>query len=215
MATRSPTAPYSCRSLLRWLIVCVLATFVGCGALKQCAYEGFGRDSWQHPAKVIEALDIEPGDHIADLGAGSGYFTFLLAQAVGPDGKVSAVDVDRDMVDLLGKRVQEEGHKNVEVILADPDDPRLPRASLDLIFTCNVYHHMENRATYFSRVAKTLKPDGRVAVIDLSRESWFAWLTGHSTPAEVIEREMKEAGYALTRRHDFLPKQVFLIFTAR
>jgi ubiquinone/menaquinone biosynthesis C-methylase UbiE len=196
-------------------MVCVLVTSAGCGALKQCAYEGFGRDSWQHPAKVIEALDIEPGDHVADLGAGSGYFTFLLAQAVGPGGKVYAVDVDRDMVALLSKRVQEEGYKNVEVILADPDDPHLPRASLDLIFTCNVYHHVENRSTYFSRVAETLKPDGRVAVIDFSGEGWFAWLTGHATPADVIEREMKETGYTLTHRYDFLPKQAFLTFIAR
>jgi arsenite methyltransferase len=212
MATHSAASPYSYRTLLRCLIVCVFATSVGCGALKQCAYEGFGRDSWQHPGKVIEALDIEPGDHVADLGAGSGYFTFLLAQAVGPGGKVYAVDVDRDMVALLSRRIQKEGHKNIEVILADPDDPHLPKSSLDLMFTCNVYHHMENRSTYFARVAQTLKPDGQVAVIDLSRESWFAWLTGHATPAEVIEREMTDAGYTLLNRYDFLPKQVFVSF---
>ncbi len=214
MATRSPAASYSFSPLLRSLIICVFVTSVGCTALKQCAYEGFSRDSWQHPAKVIEVLDIEPGDHVADLGAGSGYFTFLLAQAVGPDGKVYAVDVDPDMVALLSEQVEEEEHKNVEVILADPDDLRLPEASLDLLFTCNVYHHMEDRSAYFARVAKSLKPDGRVAIIDFSGESWFASLTGHATQEDVIKREMEEAGYTLARTFDFLPKQVFFTFTA-
>lgn len=212
MAMRPPAPSPSRTPLLRSLIICAFLSSAGCAALKQCAYEGFGRDSWQQPEKVLEALEIEPGDHVADLGAGSGYFTFLLAQAVGRDGRVYAVDVDRDMVALLSERVEAEGHKNVEVILAEPDDPVLPEASLDLLFTCNVYHHLENRSAYFARVAKSLKPDGRVAIIDLSGKSWFAWLTGHATPAEVIEREMKAAGYTPVRTFDFLPKQVFLIF---
>ena len=213
MAMRSPAASYSFSALLRSLIICVFVTSAGCAALKKCAYEGFGRDSWQHPAKVIEVLNIEPGDHIADLGAGSGYFTFLLAQAVGPDGRVYAVDIDPDMVALLRERVKEEGHKNVEVVLADLGDPQLREASLDLLFTCNVYHHVENRSAYFARVAKSLKPEGQLAIIDFSDEGWFAWFTGHATPADVIEREMKEAGYILAHTFDFLPKQVFLTFT--
>ncbi len=205
-------AAHSSTRLIQSFIICTFVTFAGCAALKKCAYEGFGRDSWQQPAKVIEVLDIKPGDHVADLGAGSGYFTFLLAQAVGTDGRVYAVDIDPDMVAILRKRVEEEGRTNVEVLLADPADPQLPAATLDLIFACNVYHHVENRSAYFRRTAKSLKPDGRLAIIDFSEESWFAWFTGHATPADVIEREMKEAGYTLAREFNFLPKQAFVTF---
>lgn len=209
-----PAAAQSSGPFFRSLLVCAFVASAGCAAAKQCAYEGFGRDSWQQPAKVIEALDIEPGALVADLGAGSGYFTFLLAQAVGPGGRVYAVDVDPDMVALLRERVEEGGHTNIEVILAEPSDPHVPKGGLDLVFTCNVYHHLENRSAYFARLAGSLKPGGRVVVIDFSGEGWFAWLTGHATPADVIEREMKQAGYIRAQTFDFLPKQVFVTFAA-
>lgn len=212
MTMRYPPASLPLMPFLRSLLICACFTAAGCSALKQCAYEGFGRDSWQHPDKVIQALGIEPGEHVADLGAGSGYFTFRLARAVGMDGQVYAVDVDPDMVALLTERVEEEGHENIEVILADPNDPRLSEGRLDLVFTCNVYHHLKNRSAYFARLEKSLRPDGRVAIIDFSGEGWFSWLFGHATPEDVVEREMKEAGYTLARRLDFLPKQVFLTF---
>lgn len=199
-------------TLVRVALACALLASAGCGALKRCAYEGFGRDSWQQPDEVIEALALAAGDQVADLGAGSGYFTFRLARAVGPEGKVYAVDIDPDMVALLKEQAREEGHANVEVIRADPGDPHLPLAALDLVFACNVYHHLEDRSAYFARLARHLKPGGRVAVIDFTGEGWFGWLTGHATPPEVVAREMEEAGYVLSRRLEFLPRQIFLLF---
>ncbi|MGH7931301.1 MAG: class I SAM-dependent methyltransferase, partial [Candidatus Binatia bacterium] len=105
-----------------------LAAFLlgGCAALKQCAYEGLSRDEWQEPEKVIQSLQIRPGATIADLGAGSGYFTFLLAEAAGPAGKVYAVDIDGDMTRLVAEKAKERSAQNVEVILAKPDDSLLP-----------------------------------------------------------------------------------------
>lgn len=185
----------------------------GCAFLKQWAYEGFNRDHWQQPQKVIETLALRPGDHVADLGSGSGYFTYRLAEAVGPKGKVYAVDVDREMNDLVTKAIKEKGIGNVELILARPDDPMLPPTGVDLVFTVNTYHHFENRVAYFQRLRKHLRPGGRIAVIDFDRRAWFAGLWRHYTPAEFIKREMEQAGYGLQRELTFLDRQSFLIFT--
>jgi len=201
--------PHSPRLGLCGLALLFLA---GCAFLKQCAYEGFNRDPWQQPQKVIEALALRPGDHVADLGSGSGYFTYRLAEAVVPQGKVYAVDVDREMNDLVAKAIKEKNIGNVEVILARLDDPLLPPTGVDLVFTVNTYHHLENRVAYFERVRKYLRPGGRIAVIDFDRRAWFEGMWKHYTPAEFIKREMEQAGYGLQRELTFLDRQSFLIF---
>jgi arsenite methyltransferase len=185
----------------------------GCARLKQFAYEGFNRDSWQQPDKVIAALNLHPGEIIADLGSGGGYFTFKLAKAVAPSGKVYAVDVDKDMIELISKRLKEESGNNVETILATPTDPRLPQTGVDLIFTVNTYHHIADRSAYFANARKYLRPGGRIAIIDLDRRAWLEGLLGHYTPSETIKREMEQAGYALQQQLDFLDRQSFLIFS--
>lgn len=188
----------------------VLAT--GCGAIKRCAYSGPGRDEWQQPERVVAALELRGGERVADLGAGGGYFTFRLADAVGPEGIVYAVDVDPDMVDYLRERAREEDRANVVPVLADFDDPKLPEA-VDLIFSTNTYHHLEDRSAYFAGVAGDLRPGGRIAIVELSGVGWFHRLmSGHSTPASVIRSEMEAAGYREVERHDFLSRQSFLIF---
>jgi arsenite methyltransferase len=189
--------------------------FSGCAALKQCAYEGLSRDDWQRPDKVIQSLQIRPGDSIADLGAGSGYFTFRLVHATGPTGKVYAVDIDKDMAALLAKKAKDLGAHNVEIILAKPDDSLLPESSVDLIFTSNTFHHIENRVAYFTALRKALRPNGRLAIIEFDQRSWFSWLGHHYTPSEIIKREMEQAGFRLTRDFDFLDRQSFLLFERR
>ena len=187
----------------------------GCAALKQCAYEGFNRDAWQEPQKVVAMLQIRPGDHIADLGSGSGYFTFYLAKAAGPTGKVYAVDIDEEMNDVVAKRAKKEDVNNVEVILAKPDNPLLPATGVDLIFTTNVYHHIENPIAYFANLRKVLRPSGRIAIIDFDRRAWLEGLFRHYTPSEFIKREMEQAGYTLQREFNFLDRQSFLIFVPK
>ena len=196
-----------------FLVAAVL--LAGCAQLKQCAYEGVNRDDWQQPQRVITALNIRPGDRVADLGSGGGYFTFRLAEAVGPAGQVYAVDIDRDMVDLIAKRVKQETLSNIEPVLAKPDDPLLPKAGVDLIFTSNTYHHIDKRIAYFANLRKYLRPGGRVAIIDFDRRSWFEGLFRHYTPTEFIKPEMEQAGYSLQEDLDFLDRQSFLIFTAK
>ena len=183
-----------------------------CARLKQFAYEGFNRDSWQQPDKVIAALNLHPGAVVADLGSGGGYFTFKLARAVAPSGKIYAVDVDKDMIELIAKRLKEESGNNVETILATATDLLLPQTGVDLIFTVNTYHHIADRLAYFANVRKYLRPGGRIAIIDLDRRAWLEGLLGHYTPSETIKREMEQAGYALQQQLDFLDRQSFLIF---
>jgi predicted methyltransferase len=192
---------------LRWIAVLTLASALcaGCGAYKRFAYEGFGRDAWQKPDEVIALLGIRAGDRVADLGAGGGYFTFRLADAVGADGRVYAVDVDEDMIRYLRKRAAKRRYANVEVVRAEPDRPGLPEGGIDLLFTCNTYHHLSDRVRYFEAVLDALEPAGRVAVVEYDGGK-------HATPKQVILDEMRGAGYRLETDHAILEQQSFLIF---
>ena len=195
-------------------LLAALAT-LGCAASKRFAYEGFGRDDWQRPDAVIALLGIGPGDRVADLGAGGGYFTFRIAEAVGARGRVFAVDVDDDMVGYLAGRARELGAANVTVVRGEFEDPKLPDGEIDLLFTCNTYHHIADRVAYFRRVLVDLAPNGRVAIVEYDgRGGWFPNLFGHKTPAEEIAREMREAGYERIANHEILPRQSFQIFRA-
>jgi ubiquinone/menaquinone biosynthesis C-methylase UbiE len=190
-----------------------LLLWPGCTAWKRCAYEGRDRDAWQKPGQVVAALEIAPGSRVADLGAGSGYFTLHLARAVGPQGRVWAADVDEEMNAFLRERVAEAGLANVEVVLAGLDDPKLPDGEIDLVFTSNTYHHIEARPDYFRRLRADLAPGARVAVIEYDgRGGLFATLFGHHTGKELILREMQEAGYVPVADFDFLERQSFLVF---
>lgn len=199
---------------MHWTIVIAFPLLVcaGCSGLSRTFMNASWRDRWQQPEAVIKSLSIQAGDHVADLGAGGGYFTFRLAEAVGPTGKVYAVDVNQDHLDYIAQEATERGSANVDVVLAKYNDPLLPENGIDLIFTCNTYHHIENRVAYFASVTRALRPNGRIAIIDLNGKHWFSWLFGHWTPAEIIRSEMESAGYRLTNEFDFLSRQNFQVF---
>lgn len=202
--------------MTQWIIFAALPLFLftGCGGISRSFYNSPWRARWQQPEVVIHSLFIKPGDHVADLGAGGGYFTFRLADTVGPTGRVYAVDVDKGNLDYIAQRAKEQGYTNVETILAKYDDPLLPQEGVDLIFTCNVYHHLENRTDYFTTAARYLKPHGRVAVIDLNGNSWVhkLFLFGHWTPKETTHDELVAAGYSLANDFNFLERQTFQVF---
>lgn len=174
------------------------------------------RDRYQKPDQVVAALGLKPGMTIADLGAGSGYFTRRFVKAVTDAGKVYAIDVEPEM--LAYTRTGLERLRipfSVEFILAGPDDPKLPPDSVDVIFVCNVYHHLENRAAYFSRVKPALKAGGRVAIVDFyhdERSGDVGFPRRHLVARETVIEEMTKAGYRLLREHAFLPRQYFLEF---
>ena len=201
----------------RVLICSIILALSGCSGLSKVDYWNLHhRAGWQLPDKVIESLDLQPGYHVADIGAGGGYFTFILTDAVGPTGKVYAVDVEQEITEQLADRVAEENHFNVVVILGEFEDPLLPDETIDLVFLCNTYHHIENRADYFSDLKTDLKSDGRVVVIDMKDD-----LTGilrlfatapHWTPEQLLLNEMEQAGYRHQSGFDFLPVQNFEVF---
>jgi ubiquinone/menaquinone biosynthesis C-methylase UbiE len=194
-------------------LLLAVGLLAGCTSLKRFSYEGFSRDGWQQPERVIAALGVRPGDRVADLGAGSGYFTLRLARAVGPEGRVYAVDVDEAMNEHLRERVARAGLSNVDVILGRFEDPLLPDGGVDLVLVVDTYHHLEDRPAYFRNLRRDLAPGGRVAVIDFDgRKGWFVRWTGHTTPRELLLREMADAGYGVAEEFDFIDRQAFVIF---
>jgi ubiquinone/menaquinone biosynthesis C-methylase UbiE len=201
--------------MTQWVIFVGIPLFVfaGCGSIYRASLNSPWRARWQQPEVVIHSLTLQPGMQVADLGAGGGYFTFRLADAVGPTGKVYAVDVDKGNLDYIAHRAKEQGYTNVETVLAKYDDPLIPQGGVDLIFSCNVYHHLENRSEYFRSAARYLKPDGRVAIIDLAGVGWLFKLLGHWTPKEKIRGEMTTAGYRFVNDFDFLSRQNFQVFS--
>ena len=174
------------------------------------------RDRDQQPARVVGALVLKPGMAVADLGAGSGYFTRRFVEAVGETGKVYVIDVEQELLTYT-KESLERMHRpfTVEFILAQPDNPNLPMRSVDLIFLCNTYHHLEDRSTYFSNVRTALKSAGRLAIIDFyhdQRSGNVGFPRQHLVARDTAVAEMAKAGFKLVKEHDFLERQYFLEF---
>jgi cyclopropane fatty-acyl-phospholipid synthase-like methyltransferase len=168
------------------------------------------RDEWQKPQQVVEALKLAPGMAVADIGAGTGYFTVRLAQAL-PKGRVYAVDLEPDMVAHIEERARQMKLANVTAVRAAADDPRLP-AQVDRVLVVDTYHHIEAREAYFRGLAGRLAPNGEVAIIDFTRDAPFGPPASIRLPAAEVKAEMQRAGYALTAEHGFLPHQYFLVF---
>lgn len=168
------------------------------------------RDAWQKPHQVIQTLAMKPDARVADLGAGTGYFSARLANML-PQGRVYAVDIEPDMVRFLAERAKREGLKNVTAVHGAPDNPRLPE-KVDLILLVDVYHHIEDRARYFARLRASLRPGGRIAVVDFTMDSPQGPPPAARVAPETVKAEMKAAGYAPAAEHAFLPYQYFLIF---
>jgi len=168
------------------------------------------RDAWQKPHEVIQALALTPDALVADLGAGTGYFSARLANMLG-QGRVYAVDIEPDMVRYLGERAKRGHLKNLLPVAGTPADPKLPE-KVDLVLLVDVYHHIEDRVAYFQRLRDALRLGGRVAIIDFRLDS----PEGPPRPAriapEAVVAEMSSAGYVIVARHAFLPRQYFLIF---
>jgi predicted methyltransferase len=175
-----------------------------------------GRDSWQKPDEVLKALALKPGEVVADIGAGSGYFTVRFARAVGDAGRVYAVDVSPDMVRHLNRRLRDAGLRNVSTVLADPDDPLLPDASVDRFVIVDTWHHVENQPKYLGLLKRMLKPGGQVVHIDFQKRDLPV-----GPPAEMkiaredLVKQMEDAGFRLAAEHGFLPYQYFLVFALR
>lgn len=178
------------------------------------ALEDPKRDGYQKPREVMEALAIKPGEVIADIGAGSGYFTIRLAHHVGPTGRVYAVDVSPDMVRHLHTRVRDLGLMNVSPILAPPDDPLLPQ-QVERFLIVDVWHHVDNQPGYLAKMKERLKPGGQVVMIDFQkRDLPVGPPLAMKISREDLVRQMEAHGFRVAKEHTFLPYQYFLVFEA-
>lgn len=170
------------------------------------------RDAYQKPHEVITALDLKPGEAIADIGAGSGYFSFRFAHHVGP-GRVYAVDISPEMILHMNRRIRDLAITNITTVLAQPDDPLLADGSLDRVFICDVWHHVENQKEYLAKVKKMLKPGGQLVMIDFQkRELPVGPPLEMKIAREDLVRQLERAGFQLSKEHTFLPYQYFLVF---
>jgi ubiquinone/menaquinone biosynthesis C-methylase UbiE len=175
------------------------------------SFDDPARDSWQMPTRVIDALKLAPNASVADIGAGTGYFSVRLAKAV-PRGTVYAVDVEPSMLEHIRKRATGDHLSNLVTVQASGTSANLPKP-VDLVIVVDTYHHLPTRTTYFLELAKSVAPGGRVAIIDFRKDSPEGPPPEFRFEADLIISEMKQAGYRLDTKHDFLPRQHFLVFS--
>jgi len=171
------------------------------------------RDVWQKPDEILDALQLASAAIVADIGAGTGYFSVRIAKRV-PDGKVFAVDIEPDMLRYLGERAHREHLHVLRPVQASADSPNLPEP-VDVALVVDTYHHIDGRVGYFSRLKSSLRPGGRLAVVDFRTDAPDGPPAERRIPPERVIVELEQAGYALVGRNEFLPRQYFLVFQAR
>jgi SAM-dependent methyltransferase len=174
------------------------------------------RDDFQKPDQVIAALEFRAGERVAEIGAGSGYFTFRVARAVGPSGTVIALDATPEMLDYLARRKMSEGAGNVILRRVSREDPELAAESVDTVLLIDTLHYIQDRRAYAGRVRTALRPGGRLALIDYRPKPWAERPWGpppeQQIPRDVIDREFAAAGFALRQSFEFLPEQYFAVY---
>ncbi|MEZ5284567.1 MAG: class I SAM-dependent methyltransferase [Vicinamibacterales bacterium] len=168
------------------------------------------RDAWQMPDRVIETLGLQAGQAVADIGAGTGYFSSRLARtAAAPT--VYAVDIEPSMVAYLRDRAAKEGLKNLVAVQAGPEGPNLP-APVDTVLIVDTFHHIPSRVAYFSRLKASIKPGGTLAIVDFRKDAPSGPPPEFRFTAEEISAELARAGFVLASQHDFLPRQMLLLY---
>ena len=173
-----------------------------------------GRDVWQKPDAVIQALGVAPGMTVADLGAGTGYFSVHLAKAVGEKGRVLAIDVEPKLVDYMKERAAKASLAQLVPVLAPTDDPRLPEHGVDLVLIVDTWHHIDDRLHYLAKLAAGLKTGGRVAVVDFKKGDFpVGPPDAHKLTADQVSAEFLAAGWRKASQWDELPYQYVIVFT--
>jgi ubiquinone/menaquinone biosynthesis C-methylase UbiE len=174
------------------------------------------REAEEQPSRAVQALQLEAGMVVADFGAGSGYYTERLARAVGPTGRVLAVDLQPEMLQLVGKRATRLGLTNVELVRSMPDDPHLPAGVVDLLLMVDVYHELAAPQRVLRAMKASLSPRGRIAILEFRKEDPKVPIREeHKMSVQQATQEFAAEGYELDRRVDSLPWQHLLVFKRR
>lgn len=173
------------------------------------------RDSQEMPDSLLENLHIAPGATIADIGAGTGYFTWRLAKLVGPRGKVFAVEIRQQMLDLIAEAVKKHNLRNVELVLDADNDPRLPASAIDLAFVANAYDEFSKPREMMTAIRRAMKPDGRLVIVEYAKEQEDDDPTAgvYSMTSKQIRAEMESFGFRLEQILSVVPTQHIMIFS--
>jgi protein-L-isoaspartate O-methyltransferase len=173
------------------------------------------REAEEAPSKAIEALDLTPGMVVADIGAGSGYYTSRMARKVGPSGRVYATDIQPGMLALLDQRIRKEGLTNVTAVLGTMDDPTLPPASLDLAIMVDVYHELQSPQLFLQRLRRAFKPGGRLVLLEFRKEdARVPILEVHKMSVQEVKTELEAESFVLEKVIDVLPWQHIVVLRA-
>lgn len=175
-------------------------------------FESPQRAKWQKPDEVVRALDLKPGQTVVDIGAGTGYFTRRFARAVAPSGQAIGLEIEPGMTAYMNADAAKLKLPNYQARTVKADDPELEPHCADLVFFCDVLHHVSNRVAYLEKLVRALKPGGRVAVIDFKSDSPIGPPKAMRIARDRMIAIFKDAGYRLVREHNFLPDQYFLEF---
>jgi len=187
------------------LLAALVLTAVLLPAAASSQAERTSRDGWQRVDDVFEALGVDEGETIADVGAGSGFFTFRLSPRVGPDGRVLAVDVDAGVLRELREEAQRQGIDNIETIASDPDDPMLQEQSVDGILVVNAYHEMVEYEAMLAWFRQALRPGGRLVILDMpprdSTLSRAGQVSGHDIAIGLVVQDLEAAGFEVIEQY--------------
>ena len=181
-------------------------------------FEHEGREVYDQRRQIVQALDLKPGMHIADVGAGTGLFSKLFSPAVGASGKVYAEDISDVFIRNIQRIAREEGLHNLVGIVGTDKDARLPANTMDRVFVCDTYHHFEYPQHMLSSIRRALRPDGQLVVVDFIKDpqTSSAWIMQHvRADKQTVIREIQDAGFQLAREESFLHSNYFLVFTRR
>ncbi len=173
-------------------------------------FDNPARDAWQKPDEVLNALHLQSTSRVADLGAGTGYFSVRIAKAV-PQGRIFAVDIEPDMLRYLHERAQRDHLSVLVPVQASAESANLPEP-VDVVLVVDTYHHIDNRTAYFARLRESLRADGRLAIVDFKMDSPDGPPPDARVSPDRVTAELSAAGYSLVASHEFLPRQYFLVF---
>jgi cyclopropane fatty-acyl-phospholipid synthase-like methyltransferase len=174
------------------------------------------REDEEAPSKALDALDLKPGMVVADIGAGSGYYASRIAKRVGPAGRVYATDIQPGMIEILERRIKNEGLANITTVLGGMDDPRLPPAAIDLAIMIDVYHELQQPQLFLQRLKGAFKPNGRLVLLEFRKEDpKVPILEVHKMSVAEVTQEMEAEGFVLDKVIDVLPWQHIIVLRVK
>jgi ubiquinone/menaquinone biosynthesis C-methylase UbiE len=174
------------------------------------------REDEEAPSKALDALELKPGMVVADIGAGSGYYSTRIARRVGPTGRVYATDIQQGMIDILDRRIKSEGLTNITTVLGGMDDPKLPPASIDLAIMVDVYHELQQPQVFLQRLKEAFKPNGRLVLLEFRKEDpKVPILEVHKMSVAEVKQEMEAEGFVLDKVIDVLPWQHIIVLRVK